>query len=608
MAYKQISDYGLIGDMHSAALVGVDGSIDWCCLPFFDSPSVFAAILDDKKGGRFQVSPSGPFRSSQRYLSNTNVLETTFTTDTGEASVIDYMPLDDISHFSICPHEVHRIVTCRQGKVALRCLFQPRFDYARAKTAIVASTDGVIASGGGEIITLSSDVPLEVCDGEAVGDFTLKQGEEVVFAMAYGRSKPRPVSDDYVRGSFENTKSVWEQQVSDLDYQGLWQDEVVRSFLVLHLLIFAPSGAIVAAPTTSLPEVIGGERNWDYRYAWLRDSAFTVGILYRLGHFDEAKSFINWLLEKATESLKTNDTRALYGISPDSSLQEEELNHLEGYRGSKPVRIGNGASSQLQLDIFGEVILSFNVYRRYGGEISDDMWYVVSSFADVVCRVWNTPDRSIWEVRGKPRHFVCSKVMCWVALDGAIQIGEATGHDGDLERWREVADTIKKDVLTKGWNDKRKSFVQSYGSDVMDASNLILSWVDFLPPDDWRIQSTLRNTIAELSDGPFMYRYKVEEADDGLTGKEGAFIMLSFWAIGGLITCGEVDKAREAFEEILGYSNHLGLFAEMIDPVSKEALGNFPQAFSHIGVIHTARNLTAALASSSQPTEMRAGA
>ena len=599
MAYKKISDYGLIGDMHSVALVGIDGSIDWCCLPRFDSPSVFAAILDDEKGGRFQIAPVDSYRSTQCYLPNTNVLQTTFKTGAGDVSVIDYMPLDDASRYSTCPHEIHRIVRCTKGRVELICVFQPRFDYARAETTMEGRAGGLIASGGGETLTISSSVPLEVRAGEALAQFALRRGQEASFVVAYGRSNPRPVDDYHPLLALQHTRSVWEDRVRTLNYQGLWREEVVRSFLALHLMIFAPSGAIVAAPTTSLPEVIGGERNWDYRYAWLRDSAFTVGTLYRLGYFDEANGFIQWLLRVAEDSLKTSDTKALYGISSHSTLKEEELGHLEGYRGSNPVRIGNAASSQLQLDVFGEVILSFNTYRRYGGKISDDMWRVVSSFADVVCGIWKRRDRSIWEVRGEPRHFVFSKVMCWVALDRAIQIAEATGRQGNVDGWREVAALIKEDVLARGWSESKKSFAQSYDTDILDASSLILSWVNLLPVDDPRIQSTLRNTIAELSHGPFMYRYKVHEADDGLTGEEGAFVMLSFWAVGGLLNCGEVDKARETFEEILGYANHVGLFAEMIDPVSREALGNFPQAFSHVGVIHTARNLTAAL--SGQP-------
>ena len=600
MAYKPISDYGLIGDMHSAALVGKDGSIDWCCFPRFDSPSVFAAILDDRKGGRFQIAPLDPYQVTQSYLPNTNILETTFTTDTGQVSVTDFMPLGNGQHTDGCPHEIHRIVRCHRGEVRLFCLFEPRFNYARGRTRLEKSLGGVMASGNGEPLVLSTKIPLEVRRDLATGEFTLRGGDRTAFVVAYGRSKPFSLRSCHTKSKLESTKDLWEDRVEGFNYQGLWRDEVIRSFLVLHLLMYAPTGTIVAAPTTSLPEVIGGERNWDYRYCWLRDSAFTMGILYRFGHFNEAQSFMNWLLDRTKESIEVSKTRILYGISPDSNLRERTLSHLEGYRGSRPVRIGNKASGQLQLDIFGEVILSFNTYRRYGGYISNEMWSIVNDFAEVVVKNWKRLDRSIWEVRGKPRHFVYSKVMCWVALDSAIQIGEATGRNGNIQRWREVADTIKGDILTKGWSDRKQSFVQSYGSEAMDASNLILSWVNLLPPQDLRIQNTLKRTIEELSHGPFVYRYKVEEADDGLKGKEGTFTMLAFWVMGSLITIGQVEKAKGLFEEMLGYANHLGLFSEMIDPDTKEALGNFPQAFSHMGVIHTARNLTAALADASE--------
>jgi GH15 family glucan-1,4-alpha-glucosidase len=447
----------------------------------------------------------------------------------------------------------------------------------------------------GETLVLSTNVPMTVDGDTAESRFPLERGDVATFIAAYGRATPVAVGLGRSAYRLEHTKEMWERIVEELDYQGMWREEVVRSFLVLHLLMYAPTGAIVAAPTTSLPENIGGERNWDYRYCWLRDSAFTLGVLFRVGDLHDARHFLNWLISMSAEHVDSGQIQVLYGITADSTLEETTLDHLEGYRGSKPVRIGNGAAHQLQLDVFGEVILSINTYMRYGGYISSEIWSIVYDFAETTCASWHLPDRSIWEVRGHERHFTYSKAMCWAALDQAIEIGTATGHKSELARWRRVANEIKAEVLTRGWSETKQAFVQSYDSDVMDASSLILTWTGLLPPDDPRIQSTLARTIEELGQGPFVHRYKVEEADDGLKGEEGALTMLSFWLIGALMTDGQVQKAKELFEEMLGFANHLGLFSEMIDPLTKEALGNFPQAFSHIGLIHTARNLSWAL-------------
>ncbi len=595
MAYKAISDYGLIGDMHSAALVGLDGSIDWACMPRFDSPSIFAAILDENKGGHFQIVPSGTYESTQRYLPDTNVLETTFITPTGRVTLTDFMPTSPTRSADHVPHEIHRIVVCVEGTVDLMAIFQPRFDYARVETELEVFPHGVLASNAGETLVLSTDVPMTLGTSAAEGEFTLPKGDSATFIAAYGRATPMAVRAGRSAYRLEHTKEMWERIVTELDWTGMWRDEVVRSFLVLHLLMYAPTGAIVAAPTTSLPEAIGGERNWDYRYCWLRDSAFTLGVLFLVGDLQDARHFLNWLIEMSADHVNSGQFQVLYGITEDSDTKEVTLDHLEGYQGSQPVRIGNGAVDQLQLDVFGEVILSINTYMRYGGYISGQIWSIVNDYAEMTCKSWHLPDRSIWEVRGHERHFTYSKAMCWAALDKAIEIGTATGHKSKLAKWRRVADQIKAEVLTRGWNEEKQAFVQSYDSDVMDASSLILTWTGLLPPDDPRIQSTIARTVEELGSGPFVNRYKVDEADDGLRGEEGALTMLSFWLIGGLMSSGKIEQAKSLFEEMLGYSNHLGLFSEMIDPVTKEALGNFPQAFSHIGLIHTARNLSWAL-------------
>ena len=596
MPYKPIRDYGIIGDEHSAALVGLDGSIDWCCFPRFDSPSVFAAILDDIKGGRFRISPKARHESRQEYLHHTNILVTTFTTDTGQATVTDFMPLTESTRPGITPHEIHRVVQCTWGHVDLSCLFQPRFDYARAPLPWLGkSPDGVVVRAGEEVMALSTTLPLALDDGAAQATWTLRQGQEEVLVLAYGAHHARPPSQRTSHEKLRRTRSYWEMLVSNLHYSGEWKEQVARSFLTLHLLLYRPTGALIAAPTTSLPEVMGGQRNWDYRYSWLRDASFTLGILYRLGDTREAEEFVRWLLSHIRKT--PGKTHILYGIDEQSALTEQTLEHLEGYMGSGPVHIGNGAWNHLQIDVFGEVLLSLSTYQRYGGNFSPEMWSLVNEFAGVVSRSWRRRDRSIWEVRGKPQHFVYSKVMCWVALDRAIRLGRATGHPESTARWQRVADTIKAEVLKEGWSERKQSFVQRYGSDTLDASSLLLLQVDFLPAEDPRIQTTIKRTLDELGDGCLLRRYDMAGTDDGLRGEEGAFTMLSFWLVGALLTGGQVQKGLDTFQEMLGYANHLGLFSEMIDPPSKAFLGNFPQAFSHIGLLHTARNLSRALES-----------
>ena len=593
MTYKPISDYGLIGDTHSAALVGLDGSIDWACFPRFDSPSVFAALLDDKNGGRFCISPTAPFESRQEYLGYTNILVTAFTTDTGQVTVTDFMPLAESTRPGVPPHEIHRVVRCIEGRMELSCLFQPRFDYARGPLPRIEQTpDGIIARGVTESMALSSPLALTPYEGFAEGSGTLEQGQEVSLVLSYGARRCIPVRRLAIPEKLKRTRAYWEAMVHDLPYHGQWKEEVVRSFLVLHLMVYGPTGAIVAAPTTSLPEVIGGERNWDYRYTWLRDASFTLGILYRLGDNREASGFVRWLVGNIQRN--RGRTHILYGIDERSDLTEQTLDHLEGYMGSRPVRIGNGAWDHLQMDVFGSVLLSLSTYQRYGGYISPELWKLVEELTEVVAKSWQRKDRSIWEVRGQPQHFVYSKVMCWVALDRAIQIGEATGYQRKAHRWQQLADAIKTEVLKEGWSDRQQSFVQSYGSEALDASNLIIPMVGFLPPDDLRVHSTIKRTIQELGQGCLIQRYDVTQTDDGLQGGEGAFTMLSFWLIGALLTSGQLQKARDAFQELLGYANHLGLYSEMLDPTSKAFLGNFPQAFSHVGLLHTARNLSLA--------------
>ena len=594
--------------MSSAALVGTDGSVDWCCFPRFDSPSVFASILDSKIGGYFRISPVGPgFRSSQQYIPDTNILETTFTGESGEVSITDFMPLTGDNDGNPDtpppdpPHEIHRIVTCHSGQVELRCDFRPRHDYARAAPDFRAldgnpGATAVQVRGGSQAMTLLASVPLPLNDRCISATFTLAQGETATFVLAYGKGRPTSVQRRRTAQKMDETARYWRSLVTRMDYDGLWRDQVVRSFLVLHLMMYPKTGAIVAAPTTSLPETIGGSRNWDYRFSWLRDAAFTVDILYRLGDVYGADRYIHWLLEQC--QLHRRDTRIVYGISPDSSLREYTLDHLGGYEDSRPVRIGNAAAEHMQLDVFGEVIISIHSLLLLHGTIPDRAWDIVERLAETVMANWRRKDRGVWEVRGEQQHFVYSKVMCWAALDYAAYIAAATMHRNLYRRWSLAADTIKTEILDEGWSSAKGAFRQRYGSDALDASNLAIPFMGIVPRDHPRIRQNVDAIERELADGPLVWRYLPDETDDGLGGQpEGAFTLLSFWLVGNLIYTGQHDRAFDYFHEVITtQGNHLGLFAEMYDKSLGRQLGNFPQAYSHIGLIHSALNLSGYIA------------
>ncbi len=594
--------------MSSAALVGTDGSVDWCCFPRFDSPSVFAALLDQETGGRFRISPTSPaLETSQKYVTDTNILETTFRTAAGEVCLTDFMPVfsdDDDNPYTPAPeslHEIHRIVTCLSGEVELRCEFLPRHDYARTLPEfrpLRGSSGGaaVQSRGGRQTLTLAASVPLRYDGSGAASTFTLSQGEAATFVVAYGHGRPATLKRYVTEQRLEETRIVWQGLVARMNYTGLWRDSVVRSFLALHLMMYRRTGAIVAAPTTSLPETIGGSRNWDYRFSWLRDSSFTVDILYRLGDVYEAGLYIDWLLEQC--KLDRSKTRIVYGVAPNSSLKESTLDHLRGYEGSSPVRIGNAAASHLQLDVFGEIILSIHSLFLLQGGIEAESWELVHVMAETVMTNWQRKDRGVWEVRGEQQHFVYSKVMCWAALDRAADIAAATGNRQTSLRWARTAARIKSEILELGWSPEKRAFRQRYGHDTLDASNLIIPFLGLVPRDDPRVRQNVDAIERELADGPLVWRYLPEETDDGLEGqREGAFTLLSFWLIGNLIYTGQTDRGFDYFHEIITkQANHLGLLAEMFDPVSNRPLGNFPQAYSHIGLIHTALNLSGFIA------------
>lgn len=594
--------------MSSAALVGTDGSVDWCCLPRFDSPSVFAAILDKDIGGRFRLRPSGAYSDvRQAYLQDTNILQTTFTTSTGIVTVTDFMPICDgdrdgkpDTNPAERP-ELHRIVSCSAGSVAMRCDYEPRHDYARSTPAVrVLRSNGnglaIQSQGGSQTMMLAADVSLPVTGAGVAGEFALSQGESATFVLAYGSGRTARLEQYRPQEKLRLTQKYWQDLVTAMNYGGLWREQVVRSFLLLHLMMYRETGAIVAAPTTSLPETIGGSRNWDYRYSWLRDTSFAVDVLYRLGDAYGADHYIQWLLEQC--QLNTHRTRIVYGITRSSSLKEETLHHLRGYEDSRPVRIGNGAAEHLQMDVFGEVIASIHSLLVLHDEIPEEAWDLVCTFAETVIENWRRRDRGVWEVRGEQQHFVYSKVLCWTALDTAAYIAAAAGQRRHYRRWAQAAYVIKAEVLGLGWSESKRAFRQRYGSDALDASNLAIPFFNLVARDDPRVRQNLDAIERELADGPLVWRYIPEETDDGLDAQpEGAFTLLSFWLLGNLIYTGQMDKAFDFFHEVMKRcSNHLGLFAEMFDPAEERQLGNFPQAYSHIGLIHTALNLSGYIA------------
>ncbi len=591
MDYKPISDYGIIGNMLSAALVGTDGSIDWCCLPRFDSPSIFAAILDDEKGGKFHIKPRTPFESRQAYLPNTNILQTTFQTEAGTATVVDFMPCYPTSRRRLAQfHEIHRVVSCTRGHLLLEVEFQPKLDYARGDTLMSTSKHGVTAKGGAETLALSSSVPFTIHGDRAIGQLILQQGQKAEFVLRYGSDQPRPPGIYDSAGKLERTKAYWQQQAEGCTFSSPWREALIRSYLTLHLLVYSPTGAIIAAPTTSLPERIGGERNWDYRFTWLRDASLTLNAFSRLGHMEEAIGFMKWLVTVCGKC--GPKAQILYGMDFEDPLGEQELEHFRGYRDSRPVRIGNDAYRQVQLDVFGEVLEAAYNYINIGGRVTRRNWKLLESFVNAACEMWQLPDSGIWEVRGGPHHFVHSKVMCWVAVDRGIKIAEKLGHGQNLGRWRKSAHEIRESILTRGWNPEKRAFTQHYDTTTLDASNLLMPLFGFLPISDERIIATIERTNEELSWKGLLRRYKTEETDDGLGGSEGAFLWCSFWLVRNLLRLGKLEEATALYQRLLGYGNHLGLFSEMVDPTSGEALGNFPQALTHLAVIITGLELT----------------
>ena len=609
MPYQPIENYGIIGNMHTVALVGLNGSIDWLCYPNFDSPSVFGAILDDQKGGRFKIAPTAEgVTNKQIYWPDTNVLVTRFLSPDGVGEVVDFMPVG-INEGEQGYHGLVRRVNVVRGTMTFRMECFPAFNYARDKHTTTLSTDGACFSSENYGLNLLTRVPLREEPRGAVAEFTLREGERVNFTLAESVAgdgkQSNPCTAQEVDDLFRVTVDYWRSWLAKSTYKGRWRAMVERSALALKLLTYEPTGAIVAAPTCSLPEELGGERNWDYRYTWIRDAAFTLYALLRIGFTDEATHFMAWV-EECTHQLNADGSmQIMYGIDGRRDLKEETLDHLEGYRGSRPVRIGNEAHGQFQLDIYGELIDAIYLYDKYGIPISYDFWIHVRGLVNWVCDNWQRPDLSIWEPRGGEKQYVYSKVMCWVAVDRALRIAEKRSFPSDHDRWKKTRDEIYEEIMERGWNPDLKAFVQTYGSDVLDASILMMPLVFFVAPTDPRMIGTLnainRSPAAGglVSDG-LVYRYDVSKSADGLTGKEGTFNICTFWLVEALTRAGWVDRARldearRMFENMLSYANHLGLYAEETGP-NGEGLGNFPQAFTHLAFISAAINLDRALA------------
>jgi GH15 family glucan-1,4-alpha-glucosidase len=587
MDYLPIAEHGIIGDLHSIALVGTDGRIDWYCCPRFDSPSVFGAILDKDRGGFYRIAPSlDDWVPKQLYLPDTNVLITRFLTPGGVGEVQDFMPIS--SGASEHRHRLIRRVLGVRGEMRFRVDVQPRFDYGREEHETIFHEAGVLFRSQQLSLALETRVPMDFAQDGAFGEFTLRPGETATFVLEQVPETyvPRKYSEAETREAFEETVRYWRGWLSQCRYQGRWREIIYRSALTLKLMTYRPSGAIVAAPTTSLPEQIGGVRNYDYRYTWIRDAAFSLYALLRLGFTEEASAFMDWLTDRFREPrpAEAGPLQIMYGIDGRAELEEEILDHLDGYRGSRPVRIGNAAADQLQLDIYGELIDSVYIYNNHANPIAHASWMELTRIVDWACENWDQADEGIWEVRGGRQHFTYSRLMSWVAIERALRIAMQRGLPSNLDRWRKARDAIYHQIMNRGWNEEKQAFVQHYDTDTLDASVLVMPLVKFIAPTDPQWLSTLDAITRSIVSDSLVYRYDVALSPDGLEGEEGTFSICTFWYVEALARAGRVDEARLAFEKMLTYANHLGLYAEEIGQTG-EALGNFPQAFTHLALI-----------------------
>ncbi|WP_405592180.1 glycoside hydrolase family 15 protein [Streptomyces sp. NBC_01190] len=612
--YLPIAEHGLIGDLRTVALVGTDGRIDWFCAPRFDSPSVFGSLLDSRKGGHWTIRPMCQTASTQQfYFPETNILVTRMLTEDGIVEIQDFMPVvreHDPAHQQ---RLVRRVVGIR-GRMLMEVEIAPRLDYGRGRHDTILLPSGVRFRGDQLGVTVHSDVPLRAEGDDARGTFSIDQGQTILFVLHTGEPSTAPVGDpetadasgvdeDAVEALFHGTIAFWHKWLRQCTYTGRWREMVERSALTLKLLTHEPTGAIVAAPTLGLPEQFGGERNWDYRYVWIRDAAFSLYALLRLGFTEESKAFIAWLTTclRDADGGDNGPLRVLYSIDGRPRVPEEILDHLEGYRGSRPVRIGNDASGQLQLDIYGELIDSIYLFNKYSVGISHDSWTDLCTIVDWLLDNWERPDHGIWETRAGQQPQTYSRLMCWVAVERMIRMARQRGLPGDIVRWGQVRDRIYHDIIDHGWDDEAATFVQRLGAGpdhearpVVDAALLLLPMVKFLSPDDPRFRATMETIEEQLVMDSLVYRYDPTISPDGLSGAEGTFSICSFWWVEALTRTGQTERARLALEKTFTYANHVGLYAEQIG-VTGEHLGNFPQAFTHLALISAATNLDRAL-------------
>jgi GH15 family glucan-1,4-alpha-glucosidase len=583
---KPIEDYALIGDCRSAALVSKGGSIDWLCWPRFDSGACFAALLGSREHGHWSIAPTAPVqRITRRYRPGTLVLETTLETSEGTVTLTDFMPIAGRE-----ASDLVRMVQCSAGRVALRLELVLRFDYGSVIPWVTQAENGIHAIAGPDRVVLSSSVALHGEGLKTVGEFELQAGQSVDFVLTHSASHRPAAWPAKPAQALATTELFWRQWSERCSYEGEWKEAVTRSLLTLKALTFEPTGGIVAAPTTSLPEHLGGSRNWDYRYCWLRDATLTLLALIDAGYLEEAGAWRDWLL-RAVAGHPAN-AQIMYGIAGERRLPELELTWLPGYAGSRPVRVGNAAAPQLQNDVYGEVMDAFHQARAAGLSSSTAGWALQRALVRQLESTWREPDEGIWEVRGGRQHFTHSKVMAWVALDRSIRSAEEFGLDGPVEHWRRLREEIHQDVCARGFDATLGCFVQAYGSKNLDASLLLMPLVGFLPAHDERVRRTVAAIGRTLSNGGLIYRYRSDETKDGLPPGEGAFLACSFWYADNLLLQGRRQQARELFEHLLGLRNDVGLLAEQYDPAAQRQLGNFPQAFSHLTLIGTALNLS----------------
>jgi alpha,alpha-trehalase len=594
---QPVANYGLLADCNSAALVDRDGSIDWLCLPRYDSDAIFARLLDPG-AGHWSIRPTAPYMVERRYLPGTLVVETTFTTDTGQVRLTDAMAFaegqrgHDLGYDA--PHELIRSVEGVAGEVELELELAPRPQYGLIKPLVRLEDGGARTFGAGRLSVLSA-VTLEVEDSTLRATFTAGEGDRLGFSLRWAppesREAPTPTPPDEVADRIADTAEAWRSWEAEHDiYEGPHRDLVRMSSRVLKGLTYRPTGAIVAAPTTSLPETVGGERNWDYRFSWIRDSSLTIEALYIGSCPDEAEEFVSFMTSSAGGRAGEGSLQIMYGIGGEHDLSERELPHLRGWRESRPVRVGNGAWDQVQLDVYGELLNSLWLYREKLGDLHLEIQAFVADLADTAARRWMETDSGMWEMRGEPRHHLSSKVLCWTALDRAVKLAPQLGDHAKTEEWEAARDEIRATVLERGWSEEKQAFAQSFDSDELDAAQLLMPMLGFLPADDERMRSTIEAIANELTEDGLVLRYRNDEGlnADGLTGEEGTFTICSFWLVSCLAKAGELERAEALFDQLAGYANDLGLLAEEIDTANGEQLGNFPQAFSHIGLITAA--------------------